>query len=127
MSILIAYIGLDAPFCPISSVRSHLLLLSPPSPRAVQGLDVETQCLHAAGVSDVERFELCFVTSPSPLSVGLFFPSDRDGHRIGVGLGAPDDAATPDHAEACVRAAAPAYRIAPQDRLASRVSAPDHR
>src|SRR5712692_5068225 len=80
-----------------------------------------------AAFRDVERFELSFVTSPSPLSVGLFFPSDRDGHRIGVGLGAPDDAATPDHAEACVRAAAPAYRTAPQDRLASRVSAPDHR
>ena len=92
----------------------------------MQGLDVETQCLHAAGVSDVERFELSFVTSPSPLSVRLFFPSDRDGHRIGVGLSAPDNAATPDHAKAYVRAAAPAYRTAPKDRLARRVRAPDH-
>jgi len=32
MSILIAHIGLDASFCPISSVRSHLFLLSPAVP-----------------------------------------------------------------------------------------------
>ena len=46
----------------------------PRSPRAMQGLDVETQCLHAAGVSDVERFELSFVTSPSPCPLDYFSP-----------------------------------------------------